>query len=124
MSQSHRAVMGVGALLFVLALLPSHVHPEAQVDQESEKLSWDSPKMREVESEWQSLFDTSNQTPEKIPGQHKSSEVAVLQNRLLDKHLSNSELQQLARVPGPVPESDFIADVVDLMVASFVLMGD
>jgi uncharacterized protein (TIGR03067 family) len=99
---------------------------EAQAVPADESLAWDSPKMRDIETEWQELADTSAKTSGKIPGPPESfrENVKSLQVKLIGLRLSDRELQGLAGAPGPIPDGSFANDVVDCMLRSFLENGD
>jgi len=100
---------------------------ERQPVPEEEQISWDSPEMREIEKEWQSLQDAYDKTPEKIPGElgkDKCGNLETLIDRLFRKRLSDQELHQLATSIGAMPDRAFFDRVVEFMVRYFTQSGD
>lgn len=94
---------------------------------EEEQITWDSPKMREVEKQWQSLQDIYDKDSEKIPGapgKEKYVEMERLIDHLLRKQLSDRELRQLAESIKPMPNQAFVDRVVNIMVQRFTDSGD
>jgi uncharacterized protein (TIGR03067 family) len=99
---------------------------EAQAIAADEALAWDSPKVRELEREWQEVEDVWAKAPEKIPGptNRNHTQVESLQSKLIATRLSDRELQGLARAAGPIPNREFTKQVVECMVMTFLSTAD
>jgi len=96
-------------------------------ENQGEHITWDSPKMREVEKQWQSLQDAYERTPEKIPGKgpkDKAEHLNAMVDRLLRKRLSDRELRQLAGSIQIMQNQEFVDRVVKFMVRCFTDSGD
>ena len=94
---------------------------------EEANISWDCPKIREVEREWQSLQETYDKPVAEIPGRDGKDnyiEMQKMTERLLRKRLSEQELHQLAvscdKLPVRIGECRFIRDVLALLVKCLV----
>lgn len=125
MNESTRLKRWFRTALIAIALQVSCVR--AQATPADEKLSWDSPKIRQIENEWQSLQDTYHNTPEKIPGGGGKDQYvlfSLLENALLERRFSDRELQQLASGTELIPDRAFTDQVVDCMVWRFVETND
>src|SRR5262249_5673558 len=97
---------------------------------------WDSPAVREVEKEWQSLEDAYTKTPEKIPGRHPKSKYASLQrmtDALFRERLSDADLRMLAGSIPATPDGPprdrpvgrpFVDRLARFMAKTFVDSGD
>ena len=123
MKRSLRPGRWFRTVLVGIVLAALHGSAASRAIAQEEKLSWDSPKMREVESEWHSLEDTNHNTPEQIPGDQPKSKydsLLRLQDSLLKKRLSDRDLQHLAEAVGPIPYTEFTNQVVDCIVWSFL----
>ena len=113
--------------LVALALAVSQACVQAQAIPQGEQMTWDSPKMRQIEKEWQSLDDAYTNMPEKIPGgvgKDKYGWLEGLKYRLLQKRLSDRDLRQLAAAAGPIPDRPFTNSVVEFMARAFIEAGD
>jgi uncharacterized protein (TIGR03067 family) len=127
MSKSLNLGLWLRAAVVGAALAALQGHAEAEAIPDDEQISWDSPKMGEIEKEWRSLQATYDKTPEKIPGgggKDQYFRFSQLQHDLLSKRLSDRELRQLAGAPGPIPDGAFTDNVVDLIVWTLVEIGD
>jgi uncharacterized protein (TIGR03067 family) len=113
--------------LIGIALAVQQGCEEIPATPEEEQITWDSPKMREVERQWQSLEDTYSEASEKIPGdpgKNKYEELQTLIDHLLRKQLSDRELRQLAGSVKAKPNQVFVDRVVEFMVRVFADSGD
>ena len=126
MNESLRPGLWFRTALAALALAVSQACVQAQGVPEDERISWNSPKISEIEREWQELENTWAETPKKIPGPPGSNhtQVETLQKKLIGIRLSDRELQGLAGAAGPIPDRKFVKQVVDCMVRSFLETGD
>jgi hypothetical protein len=96
------------------------------------EMSWESAKIRELESEYESFWDMDKRAPEKIAGdggRDKYGEMLRLRDAFFRKHLSATDLQGLAvscdRLPVHARErSRFANDLLAFMVKVFVELGD
>jgi hypothetical protein len=127
MGKSHRRLLGV------LFLFPSVVITVCWGCQGNQPpLTWDSPKMIEVEKEYESLRDRAFQTRgdegiEKYGS--KNEKLDAMLDEIIRKRLSESDLRGLAATCGTLPlhEADwglFTHAVLDRMVECFVASGD
>jgi len=99
---------------------------------EEVSLSWDSPKMREIKAEWETLHETYRKHPEKIPGdcgKTKYGNLLEMCDSLLRERLSYEELRGLTSSCGTLPIRDadrdpFGNEVLAFMVREFVASGD
>jgi hypothetical protein len=109
--------------------------PRAQDDDGERRepgVSWDSPKMRKIELEWRSIWDTYDQTPDKIPAKDgKTRYVRVLEmiEHLLRAHLSKNDLLQLVATCETLPvrerdRSQFACDVLAHIVTALAELED
>ena len=90
------------------------------------KISWDSPKMQEIEKEWHSLWDAYDKNPEMIPGDNgitRYINVVKIVHNLLGRRLSDKELRQLVAacdtLPADIENAGFVRDALAFMVKSF-----
>ena len=95
------------------------------------KIFWDSPKIRAIEKEYDSLGDAYAKNSGLIPGDDlgdKSINVDKMFHSLLKKQLSDSELHQLAascdRLPADVENAGFARGVLAFIVKSFADSAD
>ena len=95
------------------------------------KIFWDSPKIRAIEKEYDSLGDAYAKNSGLIPGDDlgdKSINVDKMFHSLLKKQLSGSELHQLAAacdtLPADVENAGFARGVLAFIVKSFADSAD
>jgi hypothetical protein len=104
---------------------------------EQTPISWNSPRMRGVQKEWQSLHDTYDKpakfdkTLGRVVGQNGKDKLFELQqtiDRLLRTRLSEGDVRQLAASSGTLParveEWGFTRDVLAFLTKSFAESGD
>src|SRR5262245_31843228 len=105
MNISFRQLLSIQGVL-VAAVMPLQSGcGERQSNAQESRITWDSPKMLEIKREWDSLWDTCTQTPEKISSA-KGDEYRVLvrmQGDLLRKRLSDNDVHHLAASCGTLP---------------------
>ena len=98
-------------------------------DQDRTVVDWDSPGMREIEKEWQMLWDAYS----KVPTPDSKTEygnVVMAVDRLFRKRLSARSLRQLvasseqAAIPTLYSSNSFECAVLEFMVEAFVKSGD
>ncbi|HEY2411267.1 MAG TPA: hypothetical protein VGI40_03445 [Pirellulaceae bacterium] len=115
------------AALVGVALAVQHGCGWNQGMPEEKHITWDSPKMHEIERQWQSLQDAYDNNSETIPGKPGKDKYAQLEkmvNNLLRKNLSDRELRKLAGSTGTIPDLGFGHEVVEFMVRYFTRSGD
>jgi hypothetical protein len=96
------------------------------------ELSWDSPRIRELEKEYESLWDTYGKHREKVlgsDGKTKYRHVTWLVSDLFRTRLSRRDLCHLAFSCGSLPSSnkdrsEFANSLLAFMVRDFVNRGD
>jgi hypothetical protein len=93
-------------------------------------LTWNSPKMRDIEKEWHALWEACKAKP-KDHDKFVDGRDMMLTNRLLRTRLSHVELRQLAATSDSLPivahdkdRGPFVNDVLQFMVRSFVKVAD
>jgi hypothetical protein len=94
--------------------------------------SWDCPKMREVQKEWELLFDTAEKTrgqehKDKYGG--KNEKLYDMLDRILKSNLSYDDLRNLTATCGTLPvraedRSEFAKAVLAYMERTFIDSGD
>ena len=100
---------------------------ETAWEQDNTVIDWNSPRMREVEKEWQPLWDAYGE----VRGGSKDRYIQTVKSvdRLLQKRLSRQSLRQLAATADRLPtraddRSPFSDEVLAFLVKSFVESGD
>ena len=98
-------------------------------DQDRTVVDWDSPPMREIEKEWQTLWDGYSKHPTR-DSKMAYGLVVMAVDRLFRKRLSGQSLRQLAvrseKAPIPTfyPSARSKVAVLEFMVQAFVESGD
>ncbi len=95
-------------------------------------VKWDSPKMREIKNEWQSLWDTLAKSPEKVEGNFGKEKYLTVQSQvehLFTGRLSKQDLRQLATSSDMLParaedRTRFVNDALALLVKTLVKSRD
>ena len=122
----------VAVMCLAIAVLQGCGTNQGQLSPSGPALSWDSPKMRQIKAEWQSLQQTYDRNPEKIPGKYgkiKYGNLLRMCDRLLRKRLSDQDLRELTSSCHTLPIRDadrdfFDNEVLGFMVRAFVATGD
>lgn len=116
-------------LVLFTALALFAVHGCAR--KEKPPISWASPRMREIEKDWQALQETYDRNPEIIPGENgkdKYSAMEKLGDRIFEQQLSDDNLRQLDAtcnmLPADAANKGFSAALIAFMVKSFANSGD
>ena len=123
-------VLGV-VIVACIAMAVWQVVTEREPTPEELSLTWDSPKLRELEKEWQALQDTYHKTPEQIPGDGGKSKYSNLRRmieRLFQKRLSKHEVRALAArsdaLPAYFERASFTSDALEFLVKVLVHSGE
>lgn len=103
-----------------------------QATEAGRALSWDSPKLREIETEYNLLWQTYNHDKTKIAGESKVKYAEVrmrLVPSLFRKRLSRMDLRQLVATSAALPvrirdRSGFANNLLAFMVMTYVDSGD
>ena len=126
-----RAVRGSGEQPSTTYRGPSGGYGEYHAMPGNAKIFWDSPKIRAIEKEYDSLGDAYAKNSGLIPGDDlgdKSINVDKMFHSLLKKQLSGSELHQLAAacdtLPADVENAGFARGVLAFIVKSFADSAD
>jgi hypothetical protein len=122
----------VGVLFGLAVILSACMNGENRAMQRAKDaptktaISWDSSKMRSVQKEWDSLCDSFGQD---TWTQDNSEERDKMLDSILNKHLSETDLRELAASCGKLPvlekdRSPFANSVLSHMVVAFVDSGN
>jgi hypothetical protein len=134
--RQHR-FLGASLVLVLVAMAAAHgcagnQDRTAGVDQKQERTvgDWDSPRMREIENEWQALWDGYYEDPTRNQSKSEYGTLMMAVERLFRTRLSGRSLRQLAArsEKAPVPtvygSPPFESGVLEFMVQTFVESGD
>lgn len=126
--------LGPSLVLVVMAAVPGCAGNQDRTavgqDQDRTVVDWDSPGMREIENEWQTLWDAYYHDPTRNHSKTEFLNVSVAVDRLFRQRLSGRSLRQLAasseKAPIPTREqsASFVSGVLAFMVERFVEWGD
>lgn len=97
-----------------------------QVGKEDEPISWDSSKVRALQTQWQALQAGFCKLAERMPGRGKDlyCQRGLAVDRLFRKTLSDEDLQQLARSCQAMPEEPFTRDLTEFMARTLIALGN
>jgi hypothetical protein len=126
----------LGALLILVVVAPvqgcvGNQDRTTAVDRDQDRtvVDWDSPRMREIEKEWQALWDGYNKDSTKSDSKSEYGRVMMAVDRLFRNRFSARSLRQLAasaeKAPIPHYQGDsFESIVLEFMVEALVESGD